>query len=376
MPLEFSCPHCQAQIRVADGSAGKQGTCPQCRKKLVVPTASANPQQVIQEKTPPVHFDPVVSDSPSEIDQAEVFPEFQTPDKKTSYTRKRTRKQRSSGSLIVPLMCGAILLVAIFWYLNQTSDELGGTLEAVVVSQPSLPEGSITYSGLSVDRKAFERVREELEQQPFSLYDQHRLSEVELGANQVGLVIHVHPTSAAKVISLKLDDSKLREYIAEHARELNDLRIQQFEATTNEFIKSWDGKSDAERKELPNLDKYRDDMALASTTSGFGYHVVLRHGNKSYPCIGVGSAGELYFCIPQELEQLTLSGYQATSESPLFEGEYTVHVSSGSSLPDQKEMETPSSEESPEVESISFDKSEEPEPTMQEQKSMKPSDEN
>ncbi|HSG70573.1 MAG TPA: hypothetical protein VLA12_09170, partial [Planctomycetaceae bacterium] len=332
MPIEFSCPHCQAQIRVADGAGGKRGTCPQCRQKLVVPMTSTKPVPAPDPAPPPVQFrsaepdpEPNVPVARPESVPPETFPTFEEPQKKTSYARKlREKKRRSAGSYLVPLICGGILFGTFYWYIFHSKPALTGTLEAVVLTRPVLPEGTITQAGLSVDPEAFERVRESLEQQNFSLFDQHRLAEVELSANRSGLVVRVRPTSAARIISVTLSDPELQKYVATHAREFNDVRVQQIETSAEDFIRSWDGKSDDQRKKLPNLGDYRADMALASMVSGFGYHVALWYGTTSYPCVGVGSAGELYFCVPKSVDQFVLKGHQPTPDSLLFLGEYTL----------------------------------------------------
>jgi DNA-directed RNA polymerase subunit RPC12/RpoP len=40
MPIEFACPRCRAQIRVADSSAGQSGRCPRCRARISIPWAT------------------------------------------------------------------------------------------------------------------------------------------------------------------------------------------------------------------------------------------------------------------------------------------------------------------------------------------------
>ncbi|HUG19704.1 MAG TPA: hypothetical protein VMM56_12040 [Planctomycetaceae bacterium] len=383
MPIEFSCPHCQAQIRVADGAGGKQGTCPQCRQKLVVPMTSTRPApapETVQFRS--AEPEPNVPVARPETVLPETFPTFEEPQKTTSYARKlRQKKRRSAGSYLVPLICGGILFGTFYWYIFHSKPALKGTLEAVVLTRPVIAEGTITQAGLSVDPEAFERVRESLEQQNFSLFDQHRLAEVELSANRAGLVVRVRPTSAARIVGLTLSDPELQKYVAAHAREFNDVRVQQIETSAEDFIRSWDGKSDDQRKKLPNLGNYRADMALASMVSGFGYHVALWHGTTSYPCVGVGSAGEIYFCVPKNLDQLVMKGRQPTPESLLFPGEYTLVIreSAAASKPNPQEQE-PEGESKPadddsEAQPGPSDKPDENEPEASAGKSMKSSDE-
>lgn len=384
MPIVFSCPHCRAQIRVAEGAGGKQGTCPQCRQKIVVPMSSTIPSE---ESAPPVQFqsaDPEPSFPVSEPEPAlpEAFPEFEEPRKSTSYARElRKKKRRSPGGLLVPLICGGILFGTFYWYIFHSKPGLTGTLEAVVLTRSDLPEATITKSGLSVDPAAFERVRKSLEEQSFSMYDQHRLAEVELSANRAGLVVRVRPQAAARIVSVTLSDPELRKYVADRAREFNDVRVKQIADSTEDFIRSWDEKSDDQRKSLPNLSNYRSEMALASLVSGFGYHVALWHGTTTYPCVGVGAAGELYFCVPKNLDQFVLKGFRSSPDSLSFPGEYTLVIreSAASSKPNLQE---PKPEQEPRPADDDSEDAPDPsgnpdgsEPETSDAKSMKSSDE-
>jgi predicted Zn finger-like uncharacterized protein len=36
MPIQFTCPHCQASLQATDNMLGKQGTCPKCKKEITV----------------------------------------------------------------------------------------------------------------------------------------------------------------------------------------------------------------------------------------------------------------------------------------------------------------------------------------------------
>ncbi|HEY4313428.1 MAG TPA: hypothetical protein VGN12_28515 [Pirellulales bacterium] len=42
MAIQFSCPSCQATLRLKDQYAGRQGQCPQCQAKITVPQVAAN----------------------------------------------------------------------------------------------------------------------------------------------------------------------------------------------------------------------------------------------------------------------------------------------------------------------------------------------
>jgi hypothetical protein len=336
MPIEFSCPHCESIIRVADGAGGKKGTCPQCREKIVVPATSENSGSRAAVSPGPVEFrsaDPPPEIAPAPPSSPTVFPTFDEP-RQTSATvrdlrdRRRSAKPRSSGGLAVPIMCGTILFGAVFWYIQQTQTGLGGTLEAVVVEQPRLPEGIITRAELTVEPQAFDGVRKSLEERSLMLSDQHQLAEVELTAGRVGLLVRVHPTRAARVISLSLNDPKLREFVAQHAREFNRVRLRQISDHAEDFIQSWSAATEEERAKLPRLNEYFEHMAIASATSGFGYHAMLVSDGHSYPCVGVGPGGELLFCVPRELEQFTLKGRRPSGDSPRFPGEYSVRVRS------------------------------------------------
>jgi hypothetical protein len=68
MPIQFTCPACQASINAPDAAAGKRAPCPRCKVPIVIPRkgASAGPAPVEVEPADvlPVEVEPVESVEP------------------------------------------------------------------------------------------------------------------------------------------------------------------------------------------------------------------------------------------------------------------------------------------------------------------------
>lgn len=371
--IEFTCPSCQALIRVADDAAGKRGTCPGCQSKVVVPesseTSGGSPSSDSQSKPPaspdtPIEFKPpentsdsqspdqsVTQDSVADLDNTtapliDIKPEDQPG---AVVQRTRGRKKSTGGGLAVPLSCAAILLAVLGYYVLKTHTGLSPDVAGVIVENPRIPDGLIAYGNVSVDKAVFEKVRQSLQEESLQLVSSNSLADVTLTGSISGIVAKVEPVEGAVCVKVSLDGTKVEDYVSDRAKELNEYRMQRIRETADRFITEWAAAIDAGEREAPHLSDVRTDMALASVVSGFGYHVVAWDGKMASPCVGVDNSGDLYFFVRPGTKQFTIRGRALEGDTPGFPGEIVVQVpattrSKTKSAPPSKPEESPESE--------------------------------
>lgn len=348
--IEFSCPSCQAQIRVADGAGGKKGTCPQCKSKLIVPHKS----ETQEESSPPGEkpAQPPESDLPFEFKPAETPPDqdpswekithdsvpaamdnttapiidIKPEDKPGTTVRSSRRRKKSGGGLVVPLVCAAILLGFVGYYFWQTHSGLSPDVIGTVVADPQIPNGLIALGNVSVDKETFEKVRLSLQSEELSLVSSTHLADVTLTGNISGIVVNVKPVSGAVCVKISLDGTKVKDYVSDHAKEFNEYRMQRIKETADKFVTEWAAAVDSGNKEIPHLNEIRNDMALASVVSGFGYHIVAWDGQTASPCVGVDTSGDLYFFVKPGTKSFIIRGRDLKGDTPGFPGEIVVQV--------------------------------------------------
>jgi hypothetical protein len=352
--IEFTCPSCQALIRVVDGAGGKRGTCPGCKSKVVVPESSEAAGQSPQPgsesppPSPPFEFKPaedtsapgaqdqsVTQDSVPDLDNTtapliDIKPE-DTPGARVR--RSRRRKKSSGRNLAVPLICAAILLAVVGWYFWQTQSGLSPDVVGEVVENPRIPDGLIAFGNVSVDKQTFDQVRQSLEEQPLSLVSSTHLADVTLGGNISGIVTKVEPVKGAVCVKVDLDGTKVDDYVSDRAKELNEYRMARIRETAHRFITEWSAAIDSGTREIPHLEDVRNDMALASVVSGFGYHVVAWDGKTASPCVGVDTSGDLYFFVKPGTKTFIIRGRELEGDTPGFPGEIVVKVPSTEKTP-------------------------------------------
>ncbi|MBD3675420.1 MAG: hypothetical protein HUJ26_18045 [Planctomycetaceae bacterium] len=336
--IEFNCPSCQALIRVGEKASGKKGTCPSCRKKIVVPEKSvtqsppaidtppipSNPPEQSQSDNPPT-FDP--ANVPTDPPAASAEPVIQIkPQTSPTRRRRKGRRRSSKGGLWVPVLCAGILFGFIGWYFFQINAGLSPEVTGTVVESPEIPPGLIARGDVTVDGQLYEKVRESLESEQLKLVGSAQLADVTLTAQQSGIVTTVKPAPGAMCVRVSLNDTDVADYVSEHAKELNQYRMQNIQETADEFITAWAAALETGEKTVPNLSRVRNQMALASVVSGFGYHVVAWDGKIASPCIGVGNSGELYFVLKPGTKSFIIRGRDVGSESAGFPGEIVVKV--------------------------------------------------
>lgn len=334
--IEFNCPSCQALIRVAEGAGGKKGSCPSCREKVVVPEnpeakSTSTVEAPPSPPQPPVEFQSADQPAFDELtlntgpSSGKTDPIIQVVPQ-TGPGKKRRRKRSSAGGLLVPLLCGAVLFGFVGWYFLQTNSGLSPEITGTVVGAPDIPTGLISRADVTVDEEMFEKVRESLESEKLTLVSATHLAEVSLIAQQSGIVAKVKPVAGAMCVKVSLDETDVAHYVSEHAKALNQYRMQRIQETSDKFISTWVAAMEAGEDLVPNLTDVRDHMALASVVSGFGYHIVAWDGKVASPCVGVGNSGELYFFLKPGTKSFVIRGRDVGSESPGFPGEIVVKV--------------------------------------------------
>lgn len=366
--IEFSCPSCQAQIRVADGAGGKKGTCPQCKSKLIVPHESETTDQATppEEKpaqppasnlsfefkpadTPPdqdASWEKITHDSvPAAMDNTTApIIDIKPEDKPGTTVRSSRRRKKPGGGLVVPLVCAAILLGVIGYYFWQTHTGLSPDVVGTVVADPQIPNGLIAFGNVSVDKETFEKVRIALQSEELSLVSSTHLADVALTGNISGIIVKVKPVSGAVCVKISIDGTKVKDYVSDHAKEFNEYRMQRIKETADKFVTEWAAAVDSGKKDISNLNEIRNDMALASVVSGFGYHIVAWDGKTASPCVGVDTSGDLYFFVKPGTKSFIIRGRDLQGDTPGFPGEIVVQVNSPTSPATPVPSQTPKAE--------------------------------
>ncbi|MDC0273612.1 MAG: hypothetical protein P8M30_13800 [Planctomycetaceae bacterium] len=351
--IEFNCPTCQALIQVAEGAGGKKGSCPQCREKLIVPTqsgsrSSMSPQET-EVKSPAVEFQSAEEPAFDELtfnsgpSSGNTDPIIQIVPPGKSGRVKRKRRRSSVGGLMVPILCAGVLFGFIGWYFVQGNAGLSPEVTGQVVEVPNISPGLISRGDVTVEAELFEKVRASLELEELALVSSTHLADVILTARSSGIVAKVKPVPEAICVSASLEGTDVADYVSDHAKELNQFRMQQIQNAANQFVMEWSSAIDKGEKQIPNLADVRDHMALASVVSGFGYHVLAWDGTTASPCVGVGSSGELFFFVRPGTKSFVIRGRDVGDDSPGFPGEIVVNLDHPLGLKTQ-----PSTDDTPE----------------------------
>lgn len=365
MAIEFNCPYCTASVRVPDTAGGKRGTCPKCQSKIIVPKIeppkpASPPVPVLEELPeatelveesarpgkpgppplpPPLPGQADANQSPAAEPSAE--PAFTPPiidptaipggaeptAPTTSVARKyKKRRKKKGGSLMVPLVFGAILVGVVGWFFMQTAVKLEGSLAAKPIEADPTYVGSVESNLIDVNGDDLEFVLESLKETPLSIASGR--STVYVSASSRSLNFEIRASGQDIFYAVKYtQDAVLRDWVADNAEALNTPRLKTIEDRVNDFVADVEEARREDDKGSPgNLLSYRDKLAYAALTKGFGYNCVARVGSKLFPCIHQDSDNNLYFLLPSGISGFTLEGRKLDSGEQLFTGKYKVKV--------------------------------------------------
>lgn len=361
MTIEFHCPECHAVIGVDGRAGGKKGNCPYCQVRLIIPARSGEPAVLVDpvvdsgdssiyfetatdEPADPQSADTTVGIPPSGPQTDPFLQVFPTPNPEdpilvippATLPTVPFRRRKRAALPIVPLFFGGLLLVAVVWIVFNMGSGLAGDLHAEIVDPAAIQTGLIGFADANSDRATFDRVCQDLAEQPLELLDADNLFKVIVQGTPTGLLISIEPTERGECLMVQpRENAELREYVSAHAKQFNDTRSQNLRQRATNFFRNWAAVIGQPRKEMDGLGDYRNHMLLAATVSGFGYHVALEDGSHTYPCVSVGSKGELYFIVPQGGTQtLTLRGRDVGEGIESFPGEYVILRGGGSHGPE------------------------------------------
>jgi hypothetical protein len=308
--IEFLCPACQAKIRVHGAAIGSQGNCPACGTPVVVPDPG---------KQPGGPGNPVVE------------PAMNVAHEPSPAVQRRNRNRRNRAAYLIPLLLALLLGIPGLIYWLRPAPPLTGTIEGQVLPEVELGPFVIdrTYSTLPEGR--YSQVVESLRTHPLRARTQ--IVRVEFEGTAKGITVSMH--TGDDTVFVRVDPTNLvhlRDYIARHADEFEELRHATLQQAVPEFLQAVEQR-EQNAGAVEGLLEFRNRVGLASCVRGFGHVVVAKAQGTTYPCIHEDREGRLYFALPRGAPKFDLVGQPAASTrgSPLFPG--TIHIRIGKAAP-------------------------------------------
>ena len=337
MAIQFNCPVCSAQIRVPDAVAGKRGKCPQCATLITIPNVQRPDQELSaapeiaepQTSSPAGVPDELAAGVPSIA--TDEIPTFDEPQIQTTQplmaSKLKQRQRRMSVSALAPLICGAVLIVVVFFWFREPVKSLEGQLTAVQLETEALEPAVVSRSTVGVSDEIQDFVLTDLEREPQLLKSPGSMN-VEFVGSPQGLAIHVYAIPGHQFFAVDLGkDEMLRGYIAEHAKQFEQTRSNVLRTAVETFFKDWfQTRQRDPRAIVKDLLTYRNDIGLASLVGGFGFHVEAEIGSNRYRCVYEDEQRRLYFLLPTDTREFTLVGRQMAEGRESFPGRYQVQV--------------------------------------------------
>lgn len=352
MAIEFRCPHCAAAVRVADSAAGRKGKCPACGAGVLVPNVTPPPdgEQTVSPSTPslPEAQPPEADDSevtaslmdsgeeepsfpgPSDFAETSDDPGFPAPVEEPAlrYTRSgRRRRRKRASNLMIPLLCGAVLLGVVGWFVYRShgTTDLEGELTAVARPGFNPSPGYVEKADIDLPADPLKFVLDGLAEDPERLKSSSMT--VELRGTPEGIQVDVFSTAQSRFVMIDVTtDAGLRNYYRNAARKLGRRRRRQVRTIAERFCRDWKEKAE-QNTSLDDPVAYRDELGLGALVGGFGYSVAAVVERKLYPCVYEDTVnGRLYFLLPREARRFTLRGREFSDGSVLFPGRFTVKV--------------------------------------------------
>ncbi|MEX1095897.1 MAG: hypothetical protein WED34_07600 [Planctomycetales bacterium] len=256
-----------------------------------------------------------------------------------SYARTLKRRSRRKRRIPwVPIGCVALLLAVIAAFTWQGQGGLGGDLKAEPVPQlVEMPSAYVDTSQLELPQATIDLVLDGLRQSPKALGSKYVW--IEFRGTQRGLQVRLAEGESTMFYRVNIaGNPSLRRFAAENSARLDEPRKKELAKATLQFFREWE-QSTSLAEAIKDLRGYRDAVGLAALVKPLGYHAVAIHDGLAYRCVYEDADGNLYFLLPEGVEQFELRGRQLPEGEQLFSGSYTVKVtgqatrSSGSGTP-------------------------------------------
>jgi len=326
MAIEFECPSCSAVMRVPDAYAGKQGRCPQCETRLLVPVVARPDLSTAAATDARPGIQPATQPVASPLPTAPPPPAAEPVSTARTTTRKRSRRRPSRALVIgIPVIGFLLLLGIIAASLTGKLPDLNGNLSARMLAEKSLPRIIIPWSdtGLSPDdRRNLQTILTDKAETLSSELVTCRLIGTDDG-------IAVQWTASAGAAWITVDavsetEKPLSLWLKKERPRLNALRRTELLDALSDYCR--DKLQQAAGDEISiDAAAVRDSVALNSGVDALGYAVAAKAGRRVLRATAENEQGQLYFCVPNETQAITLAGRNGSS-GLLFPGTYQVMI--------------------------------------------------
>ena len=330
MTIEFQCPHCSAQIRVADSAAGRKGSCPQCKAKLLVPNlprpAALDPTDSSRGSTPmPANAEPLPAEAaPVPLFDVAIGEPAGRPVSIARQVRQKRRASRSKGKYVMPTICGLLLAAVAVWYTWQGEPSLSGKLAAAPIQEPELAPGMIPKSLFDLSPELVADALADLEKHPARLNSD--IMEVTLRGAKQGLQVQLREGVSTRFFRVNpLQNPALRAWLQKNVTRLDEAREAELAAGGKKFLNAVE-RQVRHKEPVKEISAYRNSVGLAALVRGTGYAVEAVCGNVMYWCVYEDSEGGLYFLLPKSTQTFEIQGRPIRGQT-LFPGRFEVAVS-------------------------------------------------
>lgn len=353
MPIEFTCTHCNKQIKLPDVTAGLQGECPHCQSEFVAPQPNLPSFEELGEtilrKEYPEGFQEALeaqaeSKSPFPLNDESVLAETQTrnssrsllarPVAPTPIANELRRKQQQINPLAiwVPLLLTVAIVAIAVWAVLNTGPKLEGKLVAKRYHKNQLPSKTLRYSelvsrsGLTEDK--LQACLAHLHENPIPVMrGEDGLMNVGLVGTPAGLTVTVIQPHGMKIVCVSLLDENLKQYVEDRREELDRHRTSELDRAVEDFFRDYK-RSMGSGDLVENLARYRYQLCLNSLVGGIGYHLVAVIDQRAYLCIYEDDdRSHVYFLVPENTKSFWLQGRKLANGKTVFGGLYEVTIS-------------------------------------------------
>lgn len=365
MAIQFQCPHCEAAIRVPDTAGGKKGRCPQCGRSLLVPfvptqgempdnaagdpppappagsVSGGAPPSPVPVESPPVPVAPVAdAGNPfAFLPDAASPPPVSAP--RTSVARRLRRRRFRASRILVPLVCGLVLVGLGVWMFWKSAPKMEGTLSAVRLDEFGPATRTVDAAMIDLPRDQVGEILGTMQTRPLpSLLSE--VMTVEFAATDAGLTFTLR--RGRETVFYRVNPSTLpaiRDFLKEHRTSLDAERRAQIKQAATAFVRDWQQAREA--GVAIDATAYRDSLALPALAGGFGHSLQAVIGTRIYPAVFQDDEGQIYFLLPPGTRHFRLEG-RPTDGTVRFPGQFPVTVAAAPSPP-----ATPPASSEPEI---------------------------
>ena len=238
--------------------------------------------------------------------------------------KQRNRKSQRIFAIAIPVVCFLLFFGVLGIVFFAIEPELAGALTGTNAGKFELPSATVSLADLGLTEQERAQTHDAFENDPEAFVSTQMTCRIRLDSSDLVTDITIGEGFALFVVNPAVNQH-LSKWIRTKRMEINRQRLQQLAENGANLCRDKVAKA-AGSQIVFDAQRYRDDFGLNAHVGAFGYVVEAITKQRRARCVHEDTNGTLYFVLPENTTQYTLSGRSIDGGAPLFPGEYSVSV--------------------------------------------------